>query len=570
MQEAPHGARPSGRAPVVGPAGARPAASVLQGSDPEAVPSLWGRAFPAATWRPVLGARTVHVSAGGATAQLLGAQAGRLHRLGPVVGGRRDLTAAELDHDWLWLDGTDQEVTWSLSSPVELPPLTVVLPTYRRETDAVAQARRFLDCPEVTAVLVVDQGGTLAEHPGFRALLERSPGLRLLTQPNLGGSGGYARGMLEASRDPSAAVLFSDDDAVLSPESLRRMLTYQALAPRPTIVGAPLFSSHRPSQLIAHSERVDPRAFQWGASRRMFAAVDLADTTPVDWTFTSPRAAVNYTGWWGTLFPPGTAADLGLPAPLFLKWDDAEYGLRATAHGYRHAVLPGTAVHHPPWTAYRTQMTWTARVLHRNRLAVAAAYGAGRGVLASSLLHQIKHVLAGHLLTAELWEEGIDAMRAGPGSWLGGDLEQARAAGARVVADWHRDHELATAPTPTRHAPLPLVRGLARAGARLLRADRPPRVVLAVPMDEMHWRTTLGADALLITDPHGATEAAFAVTGSAMRRALGRTLRSHLDLAVRWRRLSRRYRRALPQHTTADAWTAVFGHADPDRPGQER
>src|SRR5699024_7282298 len=130
----------------------------------------------------------------------------------------------------------------------------------------------------------------------------------------------------------------------------------------------------RPTRLLAHAERVGDRAFQWRAADRMDGAVDLAGTTPAEWTFLDPRSRVNYTGWWGTLFPPGTAQRLGLPAPLFLKWDDAEYGLRATRQGFDHAVLPGTSVHHPPWTAFRTQMTWTARVLHRNRLAIAAAY----------------------------------------------------------------------------------------------------------------------------------------------------------------------------------------------------
>src|SRR5699024_1444696 len=83
----------------------------------------------------------------------------------------------------------------------------------------------------------------------------------------------------------------------------RRMGTYQALAPRPTILGTPLFSSERPTRLLAHAERVGDRAFQWRAADRMHGAVDLAGTTPAEWTFLDPRSRVNYTGWWGTLFP---------------------------------------------------------------------------------------------------------------------------------------------------------------------------------------------------------------------------------------------------------------------------
>ncbi|WP_151904661.1 glycosyltransferase [Brachybacterium ginsengisoli] len=557
---------PEGALPPDGAAARRiaagPPSTILQRTDPDSPPLLWGQAFPAATWRKILGARTILVTVEGGPASLLGAHDGHVRRLGPLVDGRRELSLAEHDEDWFWVEGEASEVTWTLSEPLELPPVTVVVPTYRREADALAQVRRFLAMDAVTTVVVVDQGGTLAEHRTFAQLQAAEPGLRLVTQPNLGGSGGYARGMLEA--DPSTAVLFSDDDAVLSEESLRRMLTYQALAVVPTIVGTPLFSAQHPTELIAHSEKVDARAFQWRPADRMHGTIELAGTTPEEWTFLAAHEEANYTGWWGTLFPPGTADDLGLPVPLFLKWDDAEYGLRATARGYVHVVLPGTAVHHPPWSAYRTQMTWTARILHRNRLAIAAAYGAGRGVIASSLLHQTKHVLAGHLLTAELWENGIDAVRSGPESWLGDDLEGARARtdGAEIVDHWHEQNDIDTDLRPTHASPLPLPTALRRALLRVLLPDAPPRMVLEVPADEVHWRTTLGGDGLLVTDADGQVEVAFAVHGSAMRRALSRTVRSHLDLARRWPELQASYHRALPEHTTRSSWAALFAGAE--------
>ncbi|HEX7352927.1 glycosyltransferase [Brachybacterium sp.] len=540
--------------------------TLLQRSDPHATPTLWGAVFPAASWRKVLGTRTVTLTVEGGPASLLAARGGRLRRLGPVSGGRRELTAEELTEEWLWIEGDVRSVTWTLAEATELPSLCVVIPTFGRESDALAQARRFLEMEVVTSVVVVDQGGTLQHHRAFARLLAAHDALRLVDQPNLGGSGGYARGMLEASRDPSDAVLFSDDDAVLSEESLRRMLTYQALAPRPTILGTPLFSATQPTQLTALTEAVSAFAFQWRSADRVHHAIDLAGTSPEEWTFFSPGDEANYTGWWGTLLPPGTAADLGLPAPLFLKWDDAEYGLRATRRGYGHAVLPGTSVHHPPWTSYRTQMTWTGRVLHRNRLAIAAAYGAGRGVLASSLLHQAKHILSGHLLTAELWEDGIDAVRTGPEGWLGDDLLHARDDGARVVDSWHRHHDLTAGQHPTHGSPLPLPAALWHSFRRMLRPDGPPRVVLAVPADEMHWRTTLGGDAVLVTDDAGEVQSAFEVSGSEMRHALARSLRSHLDLARRWPGLRDRYREELPRHTTAASWTALIAAADADDP----
>lgn len=63
---------------------------------------------------------------------------------------------------------------------------------------------------------------------------------------------------------------------------------------------------------------------------------------------------------------------------------------------------------------------------------------------------------------------------------------------------------------------------------------------------------------LRITGASGAVESAMVVRGSQMRQALRRTLRSHAQLARSWDALRERYRAALPQHTTAASWTALF------------
>ena len=453
-------------------------------------------------------------------------------------------------------------VAWTVERSVELAPVTVVMPTFRREEDAVAQAGRFAQMECVHQVIVVDQGGSLAEHPGFLALQESAPGVRLISQPNLGGSGGYARGMLCSQEFPEDSVLLSDDDAVISEESLLRMATYQALAAQPTILGTPLFSAQEPLRLIALSEAVRANDFQWHAADGVRAPVDLTGTSPEDWDFLRPRGEANYTGWWATLFPPGTVAELGLPAPFFLKWDDAEYGLRATRRGYRHVVLPGTSVHHPPWDAYRTQMSWTSRVLHRNRLATAAAYSPRRGVILSSLVHQCKHILSGHHLTAALWDDGIEGFLAGPSAWLGHDLERARAEGQEIVTRWHEDHPVAASELPpARRAPLPFVPAVLRAALRLVTPDRAPRVVVEVTAEELHWHTTMGADAFVVTGAGVPDGTAHLVQGSTARSLLLGTLRRHLRMALRWSSLHRRYERDLPRATTEQAWSALFDRA---------
>ena len=52
------------------------------------------------------------------------------------------------------------------------------------------------------------------------------------------------------------------------------------------------------------------------------------------------RVDVDYNGWWMCLIPTAVIKEIGLSLPLFLKWDDAEYGLRAKAAASLPCLLP--------------------------------------------------------------------------------------------------------------------------------------------------------------------------------------------------------------------------------------
>ncbi|WP_133249847.1 glycosyltransferase [Brachybacterium endophyticum] len=561
--------------------------TTLQQTTGEDTP-LWEQTFAAWAWRPAVGARPVQVTARAADpstpARLLGGRDGVIEDLGELGANPRTLDLTDpTTPPWLWVAGASS-VRWSVEvsdrepagsaggarRALTLPQVTAVVPTFRREQDATAQAAAFAAMEHVARVLVIDQAGTLASHAPFTELREQQPSIELIEQPNLGGSGGYARGMLASLSDPSQAVFLSDDDAVISAESMRRILTFQTLAEAPTIVGTGLLAADAPGTLLAHAEHVDRTPFFWRPADGMEGPLDLRGTTPADWDALLPRTAPDYTGWWGTLLPPGAVGLLGLPAPYFLKWDDAEYGLRATRNGYSTAVLPGASVTHPSWDAYRTQMSWSARILHRNRLATAAACGAGPGVLVHSLLHQAKHVLSGLHLTALLWDDGARAALSGPESWLGKDLGRARQDGQRIVDDWRERQQARTADlSPTRTAPFSLPAGALRAQRRLLAPSRTPQEVLALPAEEISWRTTLGADGVIITSPDGARIDAFTIDGHDDRALLLRVLRTHAGLGARWGRLRRRYARALPAWTTDVAWRRILADATGNGSGNE-
>ena len=356
-------------------------------------------------------------------------------------------------------------------------------------------------------------------------------------------------------------MLLLDDDARIDPESLRRMVVLSALcsaAGRPTILGTPLFSTERPTVLTATTEVVVRSRFRWSRSDGLHGPVDLAASGPPDWAFVRPDAPTDYVGWWGALLPTGASAELGLPAPYFLKWDDAEYGLRATQAGYRIRVVPGTGVWHPTWASKGTLSSWAALPLHRNRLATAAAYEAGRGVLVDSLVHQVKHVLSLQYDLADLWDAGLAEVLTGPG-WLDGGGSSTREQAEKVLAAGPAGPGPLPAGMPT--ASRPTNRGhsgrLVSVAWSLIGVFRPMcvRDIVAIPAEEFHWSHAVGRDAVIL---EGAGRRALVRDPGRARHALARTLRLHAAAARRWPALVTSYRAALPASATAARWRAVL------------
>lgn len=528
----------------------------------EPVP-LWPAAFPAFVWREVLrdDRVTVTVRASGRHARLRAAEAGRVTDVASAtVDGEWRYEISATEATWYWVEGDVDDVTWGVDEDLSTPRVTAVVPTFRRPAEAVAQTRALLAADVVARVVVVDQGEGLGDVPAFADLQSREPDrVVLLSQHNLGGSGGYARGMLESLRWPADAVFLSDDDAVIEPESLRRMVVLQALSAargRPCVVGTGMRSAEQPELLVALTERVEPRTFWWGPADGLADPLDLAAaTTPAEWHRLLPTRRADYAGWWGALLPPGAVTDIGLPAPYFLKWDDAEYGLRARRRGYDIRTLPGVAVRHPTWAAKGTAAGWHSYLMHRNRLATAAAYRCGRGVLLDSFVHQVKHVLSLQYATADLWNGAADAVLAGPDTWLGSDLRDARAT-AEAILD-----RLPPPGTGSDDA-VPRAWGRAVAAARavaglVLPGSTSPAWTTRVSAGELSWRDGLGADRVVVDAPGGA--AVLERDPARARRLLRDTLVTHARLALAWPRLTRRYAHALPPLLREDYWRRVLG-----------
>ncbi|MCH2556075.1 MAG: hypothetical protein MK005_02115 [Alcanivorax sp.] len=220
--------------------------------------------------------------------------------------------------------GTDQEASRTVG-------LAIVITTFNRFADIAATARRladFLDQVNSRGVrikaFIINNGDAIdareTEH------------LKVLENRNLGGAGGFARGLSEVSAlSGFTHCLFMDDDAACEVTALERahaFLSYSrdgALS----IAGAML---KKERMFVQHEAGAAfdglVRPLNSGRDLRDYAQV-LANEEPVH---------INYGAWWFFLFPISKVRRF--PFPFFVRGDDIEFSL---SHDFRIITLNGVA-----------------------------------------------------------------------------------------------------------------------------------------------------------------------------------------------------------------------------------
>lgn len=338
------------------------------------------------------------------------------------------------DGGWIWFDiTTDSAVNlmsggWYATEPAPVPAnVAVGIPTFNRPADCVNALADLTADPLVDevigAVIVPDQGvRKVRDHPDFPAAAAGlGDRLSIHDQPNLGGSGGYSRVMYEALKNTDCQqILFMDDDIRIEPDSILRVLAMHRFARTPMLVGGQMLNLQEPSHLHIMGEVVDQSNFMWTAAPHAeydhdFAEFPLSDKNPRS-ALLHRRIDVDFNGWWTCMIPRQVAEELGQPLPLFIKWDDAEYGLRAGEHGYPTVTLPGAAIWHMAWSDKDDAIDWQAYFHLRNRLVVAALHWDGdiTGLVRSHLKATLKHLACLEYSTVAIQNRAIDDFLAGP------------------------------------------------------------------------------------------------------------------------------------------------------------
>jgi galactofuranosylgalactofuranosylrhamnosyl-N-acetylglucosaminyl-diphospho-decaprenol beta-1,5/1,6-galactofuranosyltransferase len=496
------------------------------------------------------------------------------------------------DGGWYWFDLTTDsgELTllgggWYTAEPGRgRSAVTIGMPTFNRPADAVATLSAIgedsLVLDAVIRVIIVDQGTQkVRDADGFAEAATRLGNrLTIIDQPNLGGSGGYARVMYEALGDSDCEqILFMDDDILLEPDSILRAVAFSRYSREPMLVGGQMLSLQQRSQLSTMGEVVDRSTFLWRNTPQTEPHHDLAERTLRQTPWLHRRCDVDYNAWWMCLIPRSVAEDLGLPLPLFIKWDDAEYGLRARSRGYRTATVPGVAIWHMSFLEKDDTSDWQAYFHYRNRFVAAALHGPDnpRAMLTDTFKRTLRHLMLMEYSAVALQEMALRDFLAGPERLFptlptvlpairevrsryddGRPLDSA----TRVPLSALDELAAQTYPEPPTRK-VAIAKSLVRGVLHNLRTPDPAHRVVPqrnVASRQAQWFVLAPLDSATVSTPDGRGVTFRRRDPQLFRSMLRHTAAQHREVAKAWPDLRRRYRDALPELTGREAWKKIF------------
>ncbi|WP_051706818.1 glycosyltransferase [Nocardioides aequoreus] len=509
-----------------------------------------------------------------------------------------------IDGGWYWydLEAEDgrlvlEEASWSVETDrQERGRVSVGITTFNRPDFCVDQLLRLGESAEVAEILdevvVVDQGNQrVREHADFaRAAELLGDRLNLVEQPNLGGSGGFSRAMSEAvSRGTSDYVLLLDDDVVCELQGLVRAVTFADVAREPVLVGGQMFSLYDRSVMHAFGETMAPWRWFWGPAPATKHGHNFARRSLRSTSWLHRRVDVDYNGWWMCLIPTRVIREIGLSMPMFIKWDDAEFGLRARAAGYPTVTLPGSAVWHVPWTEKDDTLDWQAYFHERNRIVTGllhSPYDRGGRLVLESLENHAKRMVSMQYSTGEVILLALQDVLAGPERMhrdMSLRLQEVRELRTRYP-DGQMKTDLAAFPPPKMKRPPKRGRDtgsvssrlgvLTKAARGMVRQLSSPRELASehpealMPHVDQRWWRLASMDSAVVSTADGGSASWYQRDPQEFRQQMRRSASLHAELLREWPELARRYREAAAELTSPELWKQTFeGLEDQVGPG---
>ena len=239
---------------------------------------------------------------------------------------------------------------WETADPARRAvDLMLSVTTFRREAEVARTVQRFesyiADSPlrDGIRMTVVDNGQSLELAP--------SPHVTVIANENLGGAGGFSRGLLAARDSGATHCLFMDDDASTHMESLERTWQFLAYAtdPATAVAGAMINASHRWA-IWENGALFDQRCqpLHMGTDLR-----DAGQSFAMEFATTGRAPDKFYGGWWYFAFPVERVTHQ--PFPFFVRGDDVSFSL---VHDFDIVTLNGVVSFQDSFTDKESPLTW--------------------------------------------------------------------------------------------------------------------------------------------------------------------------------------------------------------------
>lgn len=261
-------------------------------------------------------------------------------------------------------------------------------------------------------VNIVDNARTLTEDDVVGS------NISLHFNPNVGGAGGFARGMIEtldlkeSGNFDATHILLMDDDIEVLPESIKRTYGFLRLLKAEYtdyFISGSMLNMSQKEILREDVGYISRDTGMWRSQKRSLNLSDYTNVVKNEEDFDMDHC---YAPWWYCVVPIKFVRHDNLPIPLFFRGDDIEFSLRNSA---KCITLNGVCVWHLEGEQKYNVVT-DKYLVYRNLLFLQAVSGVIRDIdFLSEIKQQIKFELRRfNYINADLLLDAIEDFLKGP------------------------------------------------------------------------------------------------------------------------------------------------------------
>jgi galactofuranosylgalactofuranosylrhamnosyl-N-acetylglucosaminyl-diphospho-decaprenol beta-1,5/1,6-galactofuranosyltransferase len=276
--------------------------------------------------------------------------------------------------------------------PTQEVRLAIITCTYKKEdyikdtVNTIVQDRLLQT--KSWQIFVVDNGQTLtaADFP--------HPKVQFIPSRNVGGSGGFTRGLIEALQESYTHFLFMDDDIELDSESIYRLFALYEYGKSDFAVAGSMLDLvkkhliYEAGLLYAKNHNDEFKPFSITALKHN---LDIQNSESLNHLLVDED--VDLGGFYFFAFSRKVVEKIGMPLPFFVKMDDLEFCLRIKQLGEKIVAFPSIGVWH--LTFFNKASLWDY-YYYRNDLITHAIHKPLKYV--NAIIYFTKHLILSLLL----------------------------------------------------------------------------------------------------------------------------------------------------------------------------